>query len=129
MPTARYAIFPLLASGRIYVASGSTHSGYGTSTVFEYYQPAALGDFSTTFQFTSSGPRFRFPTATSKNYNVQTRPNFSTAWTTLTTLSGTGDYVDVAEPVAGADTVLSRWANAVSSITARRRGNVKFLGS
>ncbi|MDB6056818.1 MAG: Kelch repeat-containing protein [Verrucomicrobiales bacterium] len=98
MPTARYAISPLLASGRIYVVSGSTHSGYGTSTIFEYYQPGALGDFLTALTLSNGNAHLRFPSATGKTYNIDARPNFGTGWQTLTTVSGTGDFIETTTP-------------------------------
>jgi N-acetylneuraminic acid mutarotase len=39
MPTARHGIFPLLRSGKIYVAGGGVKAGNSQSTVFETYNP------------------------------------------------------------------------------------------
>jgi hypothetical protein len=41
MPTARHGIFPLLQSGRIYVAGGGVHSGDSQSAVLEVFNIAA----------------------------------------------------------------------------------------
>jgi N-acetylneuraminic acid mutarotase len=39
MPTARHGIFPLLISGRIYVAGGGGNAGFSTSPLLEIYTP------------------------------------------------------------------------------------------
>jgi N-acetylneuraminic acid mutarotase len=110
MPTARYAIFPLLASGRIYVASGSTHSGYGTSQVLEYYQPSIVTVVTSAppadlviSAFTVSGvsAQFMFPTISGKTYNIDIRPSFSNMWTTVSNVSETGNYLNVTQAVSG----------------------------
>ena len=102
MPTARHGIFPLLVSGRIYVASGALHSAYNLSSILEIYQPTDIGPFSTEIEAANGSARLRFPTASGKTYGVEKRAVFSSGWANLTNnVPGNGGAVEIPTSASG----------------------------